>query len=80
MYPIEKNLGKIGITVDGDYDSTKEYQKLCMVKDIDSGITYISRKDVPIGIEITNKDYWQSFDISQLLLPITEEELIEILN
>ena len=81
MYPVERNLGKIGITVNGDYDATLSYQKLCMVKDTTTGITYISRKDVPVGIDITNTDYWQSFDIDgEALIPLTEEELKEILD
>lgn len=81
MYPIEKNLGKIGITINGDYDKTLAYQKLCMVKDVSTGITYISRKDVPVGIAITDTNYWQSFSVNgNVAVPITIEELLELLN
>lgn len=81
MYPIEKNLGKIGITINGEYDKTLAYQKLCMVKDASTGMAYISRKDVPVGIAITDTNYWQSFSINgDAIFPITTEELLELLN
>ena len=57
-------LGKVAITVDKNYWSiTKDYDRLVMVKRQSTGVVYISRKPVPAGIEITNRDYWLSFNI-----------------
>ena len=57
-------LGKVAITVDKNYWAiTKDYDRLVMVKRQSTGVIYISRKPVPAGIEITNRDYWLSFNI-----------------
>lgn len=57
-------LGKVAITVDKNYWTiTKDYDRLVMVKRQSTGVVYISRKPVPAGIEITNRDYWLSFNI-----------------
>ena len=57
------NLGKVSITVDKDpWDSKKAYDRLTIVFNEEDGISYISRRPVPVksGQIITqdNKDYW----------------------
>lgn len=54
----EKDLGKVTLTCNGLWSSSKEYERLCLVHD---GLysSYISRKNVPIGIKLANADYWQ---------------------
>lgn len=54
-----KVLGKVSISVEGDWDINKPYARLCIVKNRDGGGTYLSKIDVPAGIEIDNEDYWQ---------------------
>lgn len=54
-----KVLGKVCITVDGDWDSTKEYERLCMVSNPATKKIYISKMFVPSAIDITNTKYWQ---------------------
>ena len=56
-----KNLGKVCITCEGDWDINKEYDKLCLVYDNSSKCTYISKTIVPKNIGITNTAYWQKF-------------------
>lgn len=55
--PYVKNLGKVCPTTEGDHNIVKEYDVLSVVT-VDSS-SYISRKFVPAGIPIDNKEYWQ---------------------
>lgn len=62
MESVIKKLGKTSITVEKDYHSSKkEYNKLTVVEEQGSFKTYLSRKPVPVGIEITNREYWIPF-------------------
>lgn len=54
-----KVLGKVSISVEGNWDINKEYDRLCIVKNLNGGGTYLSKINVPKGIEIGNDDYWQ---------------------
>lgn len=54
---IEK-LGKVAMTVDKNFWSAEKcYDKLVLVQQ-EGGGTYISRKPVPRGIELTDRNYW----------------------
>ena len=53
-----KLLGKVTLTCDGKHDSSKQYDRLCLVYDNDYK-SFISIKEVPVNISITNKAYWQ---------------------
>lgn len=62
MESIIKKLGKASVTVEKDYyTSEKEYNKLTIVEEEGTFKTYLSRKPVPIGIELTNREYWIPF-------------------
>ncbi len=62
MESIIKKLGKTSITVEKDYHSSKkEYNKLTIVEEKGTFKTYLSRKPVPIGTELTNREYWIPF-------------------
>lgn len=45
-------------TAEGKWDKTKEYLGLSVVLDEKTGDSYTSKKVVPSGTELTNKDYW----------------------
>lgn len=45
-------------TPEGKWDKTKEYLGLSVVLDEETGDSYTSKKVVPAGTELTNKDYW----------------------
>lgn len=56
------NLGKVSITVEeGYWDIHKDYDKLTVVEKEGTFGTFISRKPVPAGIELTNREYWIPF-------------------
>lgn len=57
MVTNERNIGKVSISCDGVWDIKKDYDKLCLVTN--DSCNYISRKQVPNGIDITNEEYWQ---------------------
>lgn len=61
MKQIYKQLGKVRPTVEGDWSIDKTYTLLSIVYDEVGNASYISRKDVPAGIQITNKEYWTRF-------------------
>ena len=53
-----KVLGKVSISVEGNWDINKKYDRLCLVKNKQGGGTYLSKVFVPKGINIENEDYW----------------------
>lgn len=59
MKPVTKDLGKVMMTMEGEYNSEREYEVLSVVSFED--ISYISKKNVPSNIPVTNKEYWQFF-------------------
>lgn len=56
MKPVVRDLGKVKLTIEGDYNPNIGYEDLCIV--YDNHKIYISKKKVPIGIPVTNIDYW----------------------
>lgn len=62
METYKNKLGKVSVTVDKDYWSIdKEYDKLVIVERQGTGTTFISRKPVPKGTSILNREYWIKF-------------------
>lgn len=57
-------LGKVIPTTEGAHDRLKTYERLTIVYDIETLVAYISRKCVPAGVEITNREYWQPMNVS----------------
>lgn len=57
-----KNLGKVSVTGEGEWSNIKEFERLSVVYKVNSDKTvesFLSRKFVPSGIDIYNKEYWQ---------------------
>lgn len=57
----ETYLGKVSVTAEGKWDSTKAYERLSLVYDNATLESYISKIKVPAGIDISNEDYWQPY-------------------
>ena len=52
------DLGKVRITFEGSYDSSKDYELLSVVENA-YGIKYISVQDAPAGTALSDADYWK---------------------
>lgn len=57
-----KLLGKVTLTCNGIHDATKEYDRLCLVYD-NMYRSFISIKEVPANIDVSNKSYWQPISV-----------------
>lgn len=59
---IKEELGKVGITIEKNYwDINKAYDRLVIVEVKGQRACYISRKPVPIGVPITDRNFWVCF-------------------
>lgn len=59
MKQYTKDLGKVCVTTGGIYNSGESYEILTIVYDEFTNKSYLSKQDVPVGINIDNKEYWQ---------------------
>lgn len=57
-------LGKVVPTPAGMHDRLQAYDFLSIVYDRDTLVAYLSRKCVPAGVEVTNREYWQPLNVS----------------
>lgn len=57
----KKDLGKVCLTMNGEFDPTISYEELCCVyvEDDSTLRSFISRKPVPAGTDIYDREYWQ---------------------
>lgn len=57
----KQDLGKVCLTMNGEFNPTISYEELCCVYvEDDSALrSFISRKPVPVGTDIYNREYWQ---------------------
>ena len=72
MKSVIENLGKVAPTFEGAFDNTKAYDRLSCVFDGKTGSSYISRRPVPVGIDIVNNKYWQPLSVGTNRIPHTE--------
>lgn len=54
----KEELGKVSLTANGRWDINNYYERLCLVHD-GYFASYLSRKEVPKGILLTDTEYWQ---------------------
>lgn len=61
-----KNLGRAAIKCEDEHDSEKSYTKDSIVYKLINNEynSFISRKDVPKGININNREYWQPIGLT----------------
>ena len=64
MQQYRKNLGKVSLTAEGAWDRNKEYEILSIVYDENTNHAFVSRKDIPKGVDLYNKKYWMPFNVS----------------
>lgn len=52
---------KVSPSLEGVHDPTKAYDRLSVVYDETTQVSYISRDDVPAGTALSNANYWQPY-------------------
>lgn len=67
MEQYKKILGKVMMTAEGTYNKDKKYEPISLVTDEETNKSYISRKEVPAGIQINNREYWQPVSSSGII-------------
>lgn len=56
------SLGRIGFVIEGDFDSTKAYKKLSVVKIPSTGSVYVAKEDIPANTAITDSRWYKLLD------------------
>ena len=64
MQQYRKNLGKVSLTAEGIHDSKNKYEVLSIVYDEHTQHGFISRQNVPEGVDLYNKEYWMPLNVS----------------
>jgi hypothetical protein len=74
-----KDLGKCSPTVaDHDWNSNEAWERLTIIRA--NSNNYISIKDVPIGIDVSDTEYWMPFSAKYDLEKVTKSEIDEMFN
>lgn len=64
MQQYRKNLGKVSLTAEGVWNLNNSYDILSIVYDEHTQHGFISRKEVPTGVDLYNKEYWMPLNVS----------------
>ena len=64
MKQFSKELGKVSITPKGAWDSNIANERLDVVYDRRNNQAYIAKQNVPVGVDIDNREYWQPLNVS----------------
>lgn len=64
MQQYRKNLGKVSLTAEGAWNNSKQYAILSIVYDEHTQHGFISKKEVPSGVDLYNKEFWMPLNVS----------------
>lgn len=64
MKQFSKELGKVSITPKGAWNSNITNERLDIVYDKRNNQAYIAKQNVPVGVDIDNREYWQPLNVS----------------
>ena len=59
MKQFSKDLGNVCIAPKGKWSREQEYERLAFVYNACDNLGYIAKINVPIGVDIENREYWQ---------------------
>ena len=59
MKQFSKDLGNVSLAPKGRWSKEQEYERLNLVYNAYDNLSYVAKIDVPIGVEIDNREYWQ---------------------
>lgn len=59
MKQFSKDLGNVCLAPKGKWNKEQEYERLALVYNASNNLSYVAKTNVPIGVEIDNREYWQ---------------------
>lgn len=59
MKQFSKDLGNVCLAPKGKWSREQEYERLALVYNACDNLSYVAKTNVPIGVEIDNREYWQ---------------------
>lgn len=59
MKQFSKDLGNVSLAPKGKWSREQEYEKLALVYNACDNLSYVAKIDVPSGVDIENREYWQ---------------------
>lgn len=59
-----KELGKVSVTPKGDWNINTTSERLDIVYDKRNNQAYIAKQNVPVGVDIDNREYWQPMNVT----------------
>lgn len=64
MKQFSKELGKVSVTPKGAWNINTTSERLDIVYDKRNNQAYIAKKNVPVGVDIDNREYWQPMNVT----------------
>lgn len=64
MKQFSKELGKVSVTPKGAWNINTTSERLDIVYDKRNNQAYIAKQNVPVGVDIDNREYWQPLNVS----------------
>ncbi len=59
MKQFSKDLGNVSLAPKGKWSREQEYERLALVYNAFDNLSYIAKINVPSGVDIENREYWQ---------------------
>lgn len=59
MKQFSKDLGNVSLVPKGKWSREQEYERLALVYNVYDNLSYIAKINVPSGVDIENREYWQ---------------------
>lgn len=59
MKQFSKDLGNVSLAPKGKWSREQEYERLALVYNTCDNLSYIAKINVPSGVDIENREYWQ---------------------
>lgn len=64
MKQFNKDLGRVSLVPEGAWTNNRIYDKLSVVYNTCDKFAYVSKKEVPINVDIQNREYWQPLNVT----------------
>ena len=64
MKQFSKDLGNVSLVPKGKWSREQEYERLALVYNAYDNLSYVAKINVPSGIDIDNREYWQPLNVS----------------